>query len=121
MAKNKRIRAENFGHLGETLAIWFLRLQFFSIYAVRHKTPFGEVDIIARRGDLVIFVEVKIRRKKAALGDALSAVNQRRIIKAAHYYLAANPDLFHKFLRFDVILLAPWTWPSHLKGAFEAT
>ena len=119
--KNKHAIAENFGRLGETIAIWFLRAQLFSISAKRFKTPFGEIDVIAKRGDLVVFVEVKIRRKKAALGDALGAVNQRRIIKAAHYYLAANPELFHKFLRFDVILLAPWTLPTHLRGAFEAT
>ncbi|MCF6301808.1 MAG: YraN family protein [Devosiaceae bacterium] len=117
--KNTRQQAEAKGRLAETFAVWFLRAQFFSIYARRVKTPGGEIDIVARRGDLVIFAEVKMRRTKFAMGEALSAVNQRRIISAAHYFLAANPKLFHKSLRFDVIFLAPWTWPTHLKGAFE--
>ncbi len=117
---NKRVRAETFGRWGEHVAAWWLRAQFFSIIGERVKTPVGEIDIIARRGDLILLVEVKARRNKLAMGDALSSVNQHRISRAAQFYLAANPELFQKSFRFDVIFLAPWTWPTHLKGAFVA-
>ncbi|HHB83564.1 MAG TPA: YraN family protein [Devosia sp.] len=119
LPKNTRQQAERKGRWAENFAVWFLRFQLFTILARRVKTPGGEIDIVARRGDLIVFVEVKMRQQKSAMEDALSSVNKRRIIAAANYFLAANPKLFHKPLRFDVIFLAPRAWPTHLKGAFE--
>jgi len=116
----KRKRAEKLGRRAEFFAGLFLRAKFFSILQKRYKTPIGEIDIIARRGDLLIFVEIKLRRKKSAIAEALQAVNRRRIVGAAKHYLAKNPHLAEKNMRFDVIFLAPFVIPVHLKGAFEA-
>ncbi len=116
----KRQRAENFGQKGEFFAFVFLRLKFYSILARNYKTPFGEIDLIVKKGANIAFVEVKTRRNKNQYGDALLAVNQRRIIRAANHYLMYNPHLSDNDLRFDVIFLAPNSFPRHLIGAFDA-
>jgi len=114
-----RKRAEMAGRWAETIALWFLRAQFFSILKRRFKTPGGEIDIIARRGQMIVFLEVKMRKTRKLEFEALAGVNQRRILTAARFFLAKNPSLANKTLRFDVIFLAPWSWPRHVKDAFQ--
>ena len=116
-----RVRAEGFGHRGEALAAWFLRAKLYRIVARRVKTPVGEIDLIVRRFGVTVFVEVKARGRAATEGDALMAVNQRRIVRAAEHYIARHPRLVDAPLRYDVIFLAPGRWPKHLVNAFDAT
>ena len=78
----------------------------------------GELDIIAERFGTVAFVEVKSRTRTQTDFDPLLAVNHRRIVRAAKIYLARHPRLMTRTLRFDIILLAPGTWPRHLVNAF---
>ncbi len=118
--KSKRQRAESFGQKGEFFAAVFLRLKLYSILAKNYKTPFGEIDLIVKKGANIAFVEVKTRKDKNQEGGALLAVNQRRITKAANHYLMYNPHLADNDLRFDVIFLAPNSFPRHLIGAFDA-
>jgi len=106
--------------MAETIAVWFLRAQLFSVFARRFKTPGGEIDIIAKRGQMIIFVEVKMRQSRRLESEALASVNQGRIVTAARFFLAKNPALAEKTLRFDVIFLAPWSWPRHVRNAFDA-
>ncbi len=119
-SNHRRKRAERRGRLAETIAVWLLRVQFFSVLARRVKTPGGEIDIIARRADTVIFVEVKMRRSRSHEFEVLASVNRRRIVTAARFFLARNPSLAGKTLRFDVIFLAPMSWPRHVRNAFDA-
>jgi len=119
-SNHSRKRAEMGGRWAETVALWFLRAQFFAILERRFKTAGGEIDIIARRGQTIIFVEVKMRKKRSLEYQALASVNQRRIISAARFFLARNPALADKTLRFDVIFLAPMSWPRHVRDAFDA-
>ncbi len=119
-SNHRRKRAEMGGRLAETIAVWLLRARFFSILARRVKTPGGEIDIIARRADTVIFVEVKMRRSRSLEYQALAGVNRRRIVTAARFFLANNPSLAGKTLRFDVIFLAPMSWPRHVRNAFQS-
>jgi len=116
-----RRRAEHFGHLGEWLAALWLQARFYTVLHRRFKTPLGEIDIIARRGKTLVFAEVKTRRTKSGHSDALGAANQARIIAAARWWLAAHPEAAGLNLRFDVIVLAPFCWPVHVRGAFDAT
>lgn len=118
--KAERRLAEKRGRWAEGLAALYLRLQLFSIVAQRVKSPVGEIDLIARRGDLTIFVEVKTRARSTDLATALESVNTRRIVRAAQHFLSRNPQIADKDMRFDVIFLAPWTWPRHVKDAFTA-
>ena len=82
-SKLTRTEAERRGRKGEALAAWWLRLTGWRILAQRVKLPVGEVDLVARRGRTVAFVEVKWRRSEAALASAIDAHRLRRVARAA--------------------------------------
>ena len=93
----------------------------YRVLARRFKTPVGEIDIVARRRNLVAFIEVKAR---AGFDDAAYAVTprqQQRIIAAAQAWLAQNPQFEQYDMRFDAILVAPRRLPRHLTAAFDAS
>lgn len=115
----RRKKAERFGRLGELVAEAYLRLKFYRVRARRVRTPAGEIDLVVRRGGMTVFVEVKIRSSNAGEAEAFAAVNRRRIINAAKHYLIRHPQLAAGDIRFDVIFLAPWRWPRHVRHAFE--
>jgi putative endonuclease len=119
--RSSRLGAELRGRRAETLAAWYLRLKGYRIVATRVKTPVGEIDLIVRRFGTTAFVEVKARQHPSEEAVALEAVNTSRIARAAQYYVARHPALAETPLRFDVIFLAPGTWPRHVKGAFDAS
>lgn len=108
------------GLSAENRAAALLLAKGYRIAARRFRCPAGEIDIIAKRGALLIFVEVKAR---ARLDDAAWSVTdrqKRRIASAAAAWLAANPDDANCDMRFDAVLVAPRSLPRHLQGAFEA-
>ena len=111
-----RAEREARGRRGESLAAWYLRLKGWRILARRVKTPRGEIDLIARRGTVVAFVEVKWRASAAELDHAIDAYRLRRVLAAAeavgHRY--ARPD---DQQRIDVVLLAPGRFPRHMANA----
>lgn len=115
---DRRRAAERAGRRGETLACWWLRLHGWRIVARRQRTPRGEVDIVARRGRTLAFVEVKQRASDAALADAIDERRLARVAAAAH---ALAPHLARpgERLRIDVILLAPGRWPRHLANVWH--
>ena len=116
MNRQERERA---GRLAETAAAWLLRLRGFRILARRYVTPVGEIDLVARRGELLVFVEVK-RRLRA--DDALSALlpaQQTRIARAAGAFLQRQPRLAGCALRFDLIAVTPWRLPRHLPDVWR--
>jgi putative endonuclease len=116
----ERQAAFRFGISAESRAAAFLIAKGFRILARRWRSPVGEIDIVARRRHLLVFVEVKAR---ASLEDAAESVHQRqrrRIAAAAEVWLAANPDTTISDCRFDAILVAPGTIPRHIPGAFDA-
>lgn len=117
-ADRKRIRAERLGRWSEYRAALALLLKGYRIVALRYKTKAGEVDIIARRGDLVIFVEVKARKDLRAGVDAVSYTAERRIENAADHWLRRQSDATRLSLRHDIIVVRPWHWPTHFEGAF---
>jgi putative endonuclease len=119
MSRERRLRAGLFGRRAESLAILFLRARGYRILARTHVVRGGEIDIIARRGSAVAFVEVKAR---PTLEDALIAVTpakQRRMSIAARHWLGANQWAMRCSQRGDLIAIAPWRLPRHLIGAVE--
>ncbi len=116
-----RVAAQLGGHRAETLAAWFLRLKLYRITARRFKTPVGEIDLVAERFGTTIFVEVKARRRADSELATLEGINTSRIVRAAQYWLAKHPGQTETSFRFDVIFLAPWTWPRHVINAFDAS
>lgn len=115
-----RQQAEIRGRRAEQFAALYLRAKGYGIIQSRFKTPVGEIDLIARRGKQIAFVEVKWRRSSS---DGLEAVHrpaQIRIARAAGHFNAMYPEFSSCYQRFDVIALAPWRWPIHLKQAFDS-
>lgn len=115
-----RIDAYLGGHRGEALAALLLRLKLYRIVTTRYKTPVGEIDLIAERGGVTVFVEVKARSRADKESEALDSVNRQRIARAAQYWLAKHPAKAATPMRFDVIFLAPGQWPRHVVNAFDA-
>lgn len=103
-----RRRAEKSGRRSEWLAALWLRLKGFSILAMREKTPGGEIDIVARRGKLVAFVEVKARADADAAVVAVTTKAQRRICTAAGMFLSRRRGLADCQVRYDIIAVAGW-------------
>ncbi|MFK8254083.1 YraN family protein [Ancylobacter terrae] len=108
------------GLAAEAAAATLLERQGFTVLARRVRTPRGEIDLIARRAGLVVFVEVKARARIDYAAESIGARQRRRIAGAAEIWLAAHPELAGLDLRFDVVLAAPGRAPQHLPGAFEA-
>jgi putative endonuclease len=112
-----RADRERRGRMGEVLAAWYLRATGWRILARRVKTPRGEVDLVARRGRMVAFVEVKWRASASDLDLAIDAHRLRRVA-------AATEALAPRFVRegddrrIDVLLLAPWRFPRHIVNAW---
>ncbi|HER26106.1 MAG TPA: YraN family protein [Rhodospirillales bacterium] len=117
-ASRKR-QAYRFGHMAETVATWLLRLKGYGILARRYKTPVGEIDIVARRGDLLVMVEVKARTGDLAL-ESLGPRQRRRIERAALAYVARHPGAQNCHIRFDLIMVGPGSLPHHLAAAWIA-
>ncbi|MEN3952208.1 YraN family protein [Iodidimonas sp. SYSU 1G8] len=114
----QRQRAFRAGRMAETLCVWALRLKGYRILARNWKTAAGEADIVARRGGLIAFVEVKARASHAAGIEAVSVRQQRRVRRAAEIFMAAHPSLASLDMRFDIMTIAPGSWPTHSPGAW---
>jgi putative endonuclease len=108
------------GISAESRAAALLVAKGFRILARRWKSPVGEIDIVARRRQLLVFVEVKARAGLDEAAESVTARQQQRIAAAAEVWLAANPDDAVRDIRFDAILVAPGKLPRHIQGAFEA-
>ena len=113
-----RRAAEQRGRQGERIAGWWLRLKGWSILARRVRTPVGEIDLIARRGAMVAFVEVKARKTGSALDDA---IDERRLARVAAAAEAVAADWLRPGddMRIDVMLLAPGHRPRHLENVWH--
>ena len=110
-----------FGSDGESAACAYLQGRGWRILARNVRRGPGEIDVIARRGLLTAFVEVK-RRSSEAFGAPAEAVNpqkQRRIAQAAAIWAQEN-GVSDSALRFDVIEILPGNI-RHIEGAFDAT
>ncbi len=116
----RRLRAFRLGLSAETRAAWWLRLKGYRILGRRVRFSRGEIDLIARRGPVVAIVEVKARATIDAAIEAVTPASRRRIVAAAHQWLARNPAHAGCGLRFDIVALAPRRLPHHLVSAFEA-
>jgi putative endonuclease len=118
-----RRAARDRGRWSESLCVWALRLRGWSVLArgfvVGRGSGAGEVDIVARRGRVLAFIEVKARADRAQALEAISDRQRRRIVRAAEAFLAAHPELAGLDVRFDAMLVAAGRWPEHLPDAWR--
>lgn len=115
----RRKSAYRRGHRGEWLAAAALMVKGYRILARRHRTKLGEIDLIARRGDLVLIVEVKARRTLMEAMEAIAHDSERRIEGAADLWLSRQRDYGKLSVRFDMVAVLPWRWPVHVENAFH--
>lgn len=120
-AAPERVAAFRTGLSAESRAAAFLMAKGYRILAKRFRTPHGELDLVAKRRNLVAFVEVKARATLDEAAYAVTPRQQARIINAALAWLAAHPDYAEFELRFDAMLIAPRRLPRHLLAAFDAS
>ena len=117
----ERRLAFRFGLSAESRAAAYLIAKGYRILARRFKTPVGEIDIVARRRSVLVFVEVKARERLADAAESIGRRQQQRIIAAAEFWLAGHPDDATSDMRFDVVLVVPRRLPVHLAAAFDAS
>jgi putative endonuclease len=120
-ASPARVEAFRTGISAEARAAAFLIAKGYRILARRFRTPHGEIDIVARRRSLLVFVEVKARNSLDEAAYAVTPRQQARIIAAAQIWLMAHPDHAEYDLRFDAMLIAPRRLPRHVLSAFDAS
>ena len=120
-ASPARVAAFRTGVSAESRAAAFLMAKGYRILEKRFRTRYGEIDIIARRRNLVAFIEVKARASLDEAAYAVTARQQVRIVAAAQAWLMAHPEHADFDLRFDAVLIAPRRLPRHLLAAFDAS
>ena len=115
----KRQRAYRAGLWGERLAALMLMVKGYRLLHMRQRTGAGEIDLIARRGMMLVFAEVKTRRG-GATADAVHPAQASRLVRAGNAFLGAHPQYDGMAVRFDVILTGGIAWPQHIKSAWQA-
>jgi putative endonuclease len=97
---------QQLGKLGEAIACEVLTARGYAILATRHRTRFGEIDIVARHAGVLVFVEVKARRssRHGSAVEAISPAKRRRVAAMALDYLAWTGNLDAP-CRFDVVAI----------------
>lgn len=117
--KPKKTRAVRAGRRAEFFAAQWLRLKAYRIVPRNYKRRMGEVDIIARRGGVLIFVEVKYRPHKHAAMAAVSPRQWQRIARAAQDFTTRHPAYRMHVWRFDMVVCAPYQWPRHIADCWR--
>lgn len=104
----------------ESLAAFYLMVKGYRILSVRYKAPGGEIDVVARKRNSVVFAEVKGRNTLASAIESVSFRNQNRVEHAARHFLSRHPELADCDLRFDIVAFAPPFHFRHLDNAWLA-
>jgi putative endonuclease len=119
LSASLRRRARGLGLEAEFFARVYLRATGWRVLSRSYAAQGGEIDIVARRADLVAFIEVKARDSRDAALLAIDAPKRRRISRAARHWLARNRAHQHCSFRGDAILVTPWRLPERVEGAFD--
>lgn len=132
MSRNVRQKNQRRGHLAEIWAAWILRIKGYRILKRRAKTPVGEVDLIAKKRDMLVFVEVKLRKNLDEGMYSIPQASQNRICRAANFIMAnsssisgglkgnksLNPD--SQAMRFDAMIISGWSF-RHIQNAWSCS
>jgi putative endonuclease len=112
--------AYSIGVAAESSARGLLESKDYRILAQRYKTKGGEIDLVAKRGDHLAFVEVKRRKTQEEAAYAILPRQQARIAVAAEIFLGEHSELAHCSASFDVILVNRNSGCAHIEQAFLA-
>ncbi len=119
MADPRRRQAEVRGRRAERIAAMWLRLKGYTLLDRRVRTAYGEIDLVARQGRVIVFVEVKARPRLADALEAVAPSGWLRIARAAEAWRGARPQYGDHGWRYDLIALAPGRLPVHIRDAWR--
>lgn len=105
------------GLLAEYIAIISYLFRFYVILAHRYKSRLGEIDFIAKRGNKIIFIEVKAR-KTGMIDGIVSTKQQNRVRRSAEVFLLQNKHYYGCEIRFDLVVINKYGWQTRIKNAF---
>jgi len=108
------------GHGAEKRAAWWLRFKGYRVLAINWRSIAGEIDLIARRGGTLAFIEVKQRIDREAAALSLAPQQRARLARAAGLFLAQRPELAGLTLRFDLMAFGRLGRPVHMKDAWRS-
>ena len=114
-----RVKREGRGRLSEHAAAAYLVLHGYRILERRHRTPYGEIDIIARRGRRIAFVEVKYRRTREEAEAAFRPEQAQRVARAAGHWISRYPAYAEYEQGFDAVFVMPWSRPLLVPDAYQ--
>ena len=110
------MHTEKKGILGEWIATLVLFCKGFRILERRYKTTCGEIDIIAKRLNLIVFVEVKFRQDEEKCFNAITDKQLKRVQRASEIFINRHSEYQNNFRRYDVILINKWKLPIHIEN-----
>lgn len=106
------------GQQGEAQVVKWLEHNSYEIMQRNYQVRAGEIDIIARKQEVVAFVEVKYRSDHYfSLSEVITPTKQKRVMRAAHFFIAQHPNLYCSY-RFDVALVEPEHGITYIENAF---
>lgn len=106
---------QQLGHDGEAIVVQYLVKEGFSILATNYNTRFGELDIVAQKGDVVAFIEVKTRKRAYfPISMTVNFSKQRKLLRAAQHFVMDH-RIYDKVLRFDVATVEYQETSYHLE------
>jgi putative endonuclease len=117
--RSERRRRYLRGRVSEWIAAASLLTRGYRILGLRVRTPLGEIDLIAKRGQRIAFIEVKRRNQREDAEAALAPRQAERLRRAAEYWLSRRPAYADCERGFDAILVLPWRLPVHLVDALQ--
>jgi len=115
----RRLR-ERKGRRAENAAALWLQLKGYRILDRRARTPACEIDLIATKGNRLVFIEVKSRRTRESALESVTPQLRKRIEQAARIWVTGRHKLQKHLWRFDIVLLAPGRLPRHMLDAWRS-
>jgi putative endonuclease len=117
-SEHARRLAHFWGLRAEALSALWLQARLYRVIERNYRVKGGEIDIVARRGRTIVFVEVKARDDLDVAALAITPQKQQRFSRAANRWLATHPWAANYTLRADAVLIAPGRLPRHVENAF---
>ena len=118
LAKNKKQKAYQLGKWAVYIAAAMLIFKGYRILTLRYKATHGEIDVIARRGRTIAFIEVKARKSLTAGKESVTAKQRERISNAATQFMKQRPRLSNLTSRYDIVVITPKSFPKHITSAW---
>lgn len=115
-----RQKREAAGRRAETAAALWLQVKGYRILDRRARMPACEIDLVARKGRMLVFVEVKSRRTLDKALEAVTPQLQTRLEQAANQWVSRRRGLEQHLWRFDIVMLSPGRLPRHMRDAWRA-